>query len=120
MTQDETCRCTAEEFEKKVAQIYISSTLEAILFETAALSVIFIRAGFSAFTLMQAIGFSLLILFIISAVIFWRKKNLKIKMLNSLEKNRISESTFIAYIKQNPAEFEFIQALLIPPVKIKE
>lgn len=107
------------EFEKKIAQVYVSSTIEAGLFEISVLIVIFYKAGFSTFTWMQAIGMTLLILFVISAVIFLRKKKLKTSMLKSLEQNQISENTFIDFIKQNPAEFEFIQALLIKPEKLK-
>ncbi len=109
------CHNTAQSFEHKIAQIYLASTAEAILFEIAVLCVIFIKAGFSSFTIMQAIGMSLMILLIISAIIHFRKKKIKEQLLQKLNEAECSEEKMLDFFKQNPAEFEFVQALLNPP-----
>ena len=110
---NEECHPIAERAEKQMEKVYLSVTIEALIIEITALGVIFYYLHLTAFTVMQAIGASLIILLVASIVIMLRKKRIKKKIVDELEQSGISAEAFKTYLEANTLEYELIRPLFI-------
>ena len=108
---------TARNGELKMARVYISATVEAVIFDVALVAVMFWKLGFSSFSFMQAIGITLFILFCFSVVIWVRKKSIRKDLLGQLDAVHLEEKDFVAFLEKNSTEYEFLHALFIKPPK---
>ncbi|MBQ9394607.1 MAG: hypothetical protein IJU23_03690 [Proteobacteria bacterium] len=108
---------TARNGELKMARVYVSATVEALVFDAAITAVMFWKLGFSSFSFMQAIGIALFVLFCFSVVIWVRKKSIRKEILGQLEAAHMEEKDIVAFLKDNPTEYEFVHALFIKPPK---
>lgn len=103
--------------ELKLANVYVTAAIEALLFDAAVTAVLFWKLGFSSFSVMQAVGIALFILFCFSVVIYVRKNRIRKKILDQLEAANLKENDLVAFLEKNPTEYEFVHALFIKPPK---
>ncbi|MBR4986613.1 MAG: hypothetical protein IKY83_12850 [Proteobacteria bacterium] len=98
--------------DEKLAKIYIASTIECLLFAATSAGLILYYLGFTAFSVLQSIGSILLMLMIFTAVLKFRKSNIK----KNIEKQYQSDSDrieFENFLRSHYLEYEFLYALII-------
>lgn len=105
------CLNIAKKFDDQLAELYISTSIEALVFEIALVGLLFFKLGFKAFILLQAFGITLLILLIFSVILHFRKKKIHRNAENALVENQISNTQFLDFLESHQADLQFIYAL---------
>ena len=116
---------TASTTEKKLEKLYL--TLTGIALSTAIIfcTIIFVNLGFSSFTIMQAIGSILFIMFITSVILYLKKKSIYQNVLQTLSQtsdsdnsSKINDSSddnhktlFFQFLNEHLTDFELTQNL---------
>lgn len=108
---NETIQKLATDNEHFLEKLYIAVSIEALALEIPLVTLIFYYLGMTAFSVLQAIGTTLMILLIGSGTIHFRKKRLKKRIIASLQENNIPEDDFLAFLKTPENDCEFLLAL---------
>ncbi len=114
---NEQCLKITENAEKKMEKLYLSVTVEAIFIDMTLVGVLLYYLPWTTFTVLQAIGATLIILLFASIVLMLRKKTIRKHLISELEQNASSEAELKTYLEQNPLDFELIRPLFIAPIK---
>lgn len=104
----------ASTFDEKLAKIYISVTVECLIFSAVCAGMIIFYLGFTAFAVLQSIGCILLMLLIFTLVLKLRKSHVK-RDIEAQYPEASDLAEFENYLKAHSLDHEFLYAVMINP-----
>lgn len=104
----------AQHAEYKLTRLYLVLTILSLIAAIGICSVIFIRAGFSSFTLMHTIGSILIILVVGSGILHVKKKRIYNEILKEIDcpSEKSDITPFREFLNKRPMDYEFTLYLI--------